>query len=206
MKNIAVFVSGSGSNLQNLIYACENGEINGKICLVISSKADAFALERAKKHNIEGVVYDKNNYANLEKMYSDIIKLLKEKNIDLILLAGYMLIMTENIILEYRNKIINVHPSLIPAFCGKGYYGLKVHKAVIDYGAKVTGATVHFVDEGADTGAIIIQECINVMPDDTPESLQKRVLEIEHKIYKNAVKLFCLDKLDIDGRIVKIIN
>lgn len=206
MKNIAVFVSGSGSNLQNLIDACENGEINGKIRLVISSKADAYSLERAKKHNIESVVFDKNAYGNLETMYEEIISLLNKKVIDLILLAGYMLILTKNIISKFENRIINVHPSLIPAFCGKGYYGLNVHKAVLEYGAKITGATVHFVDEGADTGAIILQEALEVLPDDTPESLQKRVLKIEHRIYKKAVKLFCEDKLMTDGRIVKTIN
>ena len=204
MKNIAVFVSGSGSNLQNLIDACSKGEINGKIVLVISSREDAYALERAKAHNIKSAVFSKDNYQTLELMYADIIELLKKESIDLILLAGYMLILTENIISKYRNKIINVHPSLIPAFCGKGYYGLKVHEAVIKNGAKITGATVHFVDEGADTGPIIMQGTLNVNPDDTPLTLQKRVLEIEHKIYKKAVKLFCEDKLEINGRIVTI--
>lgn len=199
-----MFASGSGSNLQNLIESCENGEINGKIVLVISSREDAYALERAKKYNIKSAVFVKNKYESLEAMYENIIKLLKKENIDLILLAGYMLILTENIISKYSNRIINVHPSLIPAFCGKGYYGLKVHEAVINYGAKITGATVHFVDKGADTGPIILQECLAVKPDDTPESLQKRVLEIEHKIYKAAVKLFCDDKLIINGRTVKI--
>ena len=206
MKNIAVFVSGSGSNLQNLIDACEGGEINGKICLVISSKADVFALIRAKNCGIETCVFDKKSFKNLPLMYEEIIKLLKNKNIDLICLAGYMTLLTENIISEFRNKIINVHPSLIPSFCGMGYYGLKVHEAVINYGAKVSGATVHFVDEGADTGAIILQESIDVLDDDTPENLQKRVLAIEHKLYKRAVKLFCDDKLKIDKRQVKILN
>lgn len=206
MKRIAVFVSGSGSNLQSLIEACESGEVNGKIVLVISSKKDAYALERAKNHNIKSAVFEKYNYENLESMYADMIGLLKSEKIDLILLAGFMLILTENIVTEYRNKIINVHPSLIPAFCGKGFYGLKVHEAVISNGAKITGATVHFVDEGADTGPIIIQESVKVNEGDTPEVLQKRVLEIEHKIYKKAVKLFCDDKLKIEGKIVKIID
>lgn len=204
MKKIAVFASGSGSNLQNLIDACESGEVQGKISLVISSNISAYALERAKNHNIKSAVFSKNDYQTLEEMYADIIKLLKKESIDLILLAGYMLILTGNIVSEYKNKIMNVHPSLIPAFCGKGYYGLKVHEAVISAGEKITGATVHFVDEGADTGPIILQESLIVKPDDTPETLQKRVLAIEHKIYRKAVKLFCEDKLKVIGKTVKI--
>jgi len=205
MKKIAVFVSGNGSNLQNLIDACENKEINGKIELIISSNKNAYSLTRAKKHNIPAFVFEKSDYPDLEKMYDKIISVLEKNKIDLICLAGYMLILSKNIVEKFAGKIINVHPSLIPAFCGRGYYGLKVHEAVIEYGAKITGATVHFVDEGADTGAIILQESLPVNFDDTPEILQKRVLETEHRIYKKAVQLFCNDKLKIVGRKVKIL-
>ena len=133
-----------------------------------------------------------------------IIELLKENNIDLIVLAGYLKIITPKFVDEFRNKIINIHPSLIPSFCGKGYYGEKVHQGVIDYGAKVTGATVHFVDEGADTGAIIMQETVNVEQDDDAKSLAKRVLEVEHRILKESIRLFCENKLSIQGRRVFI--
>lgn len=206
MKKIAVFASGSGSNLQNLIDACEKKETNGKIELVISSNKNAFSLKRAKTHNIPAFIFEKKDYNNLEEMHDKIIELLEKYKIDLICLAGYMFILSKNIVEKYSGKIINVHPSLIPAFCGKGYYGLKVHEAVINYGVKITGATVHFVDEGADTGAIILQECLTVNPDDTPETLQKRVLEIEHRIYKKAVQLFCNGKLKIVGRKVEVLN
>lgn len=202
MKRIAVFVSGGGSNLQAIIDGCKNGYITGKIAAVISSKKGVFASMRAKEANIPFYVFEKNSYQNIEKMYEEITALLKEHKIDLIVLAGYMSILSSNIIKEYTNKIINIHPSLIPSFCGKGYYGLKVHQAVIDYGCKVTGATVHFVDEGTDTGAIIIQEAVKVKPNDTAENLQKRVLKTEHKLLPLAVKLYCENKLDIKGRLV----
>src|SRR3712207_3180574 len=143
MLNIAVLISGGGSNLQSIIDGCDSGYINGKVKLVISNKDGAYGLERAKKHNIKAVV---------EKNEDEVIKLLKIEKVDLIVLAGYLKIMSPNFVKTFRNKIINIHPSLIPAFCGEGYYGKRVHKAVIDYGAKLSGATVHFVDEGEDTG------------------------------------------------------
>ncbi|MTN16303.1 phosphoribosylglycinamide formyltransferase, partial [Turicibacter sanguinis] len=141
MLNIAVLISGGGSNLQSIIDGCDSGYINGKVKLVISNKDGAYGLERAKKHNIKAIV---------EKNEDEVIKLLKIEKVDLIVLAGYLKIMSPNFVKTFRNKIINIHPSLIPAFCGEGYYGKRVHKAVIDYGAKLSGATVHFVDEGAD--------------------------------------------------------
>ena len=195
MLNIGVLVSGGGSNLQAIIDDCENGEIKGNIKVVISNKENAYGLERARQNNINTV---------FETDEDRIIEVLKEHNIDLVVLAGYLKIISPKFVNEFRNKMINIHPSLIPSFCGKGYYGQKVHQGVIDYGAKVTGATVHFVDEGADTGPIIMQETVVVKDDDDASSLAKRVLEIEHKILKKSISLFCENKLSIQGRRVFI--
>ena len=195
MLNIGVLISGGGTNLQAIIDETKSGGINGTIKLVISNKENAYGLERAILSGIKAV-YETNE--------DKIIGLLKENNIDLIVLAGYLKIITSKFVDEFRNKIINIHPSLIPSFCGKGYYGEKVHQGVIDYGAKVTGATVHFVDEGADTGAIIMQETVNVEQDDDAKSLAKRVLEVEHRILKESIRLFCENKLSIQGRRVFI--
>ena len=195
MLNIGVLISGGGTNLQAIIDETKSGGINGKVKLVISNKEDAYGLERARLSKIKAIY---------ETDEDKIIGLLKENNIDLIVLAGYLKIITPKFVDEFRNKIINIHPSLIPSFCGKGYYGEKVHQGVIDYGAKVTGATVHFVDEGADTGAIIMQETVNVEQDDDVKSLSKRVLEVEHRILKESIRLFCENKLSIQGRRVFI--
>jgi phosphoribosylglycinamide formyltransferase-1 len=195
MLNIGVLISGGGTNLQAIIDETKSGGINGTVKLVISNKEDAYGLERARLSGIKAVY---------ETDEDKIIGLLKENNIDLIVLAGYLKIITPKFVDEFRNKIINIHPSLIPSFCGKGYYGEKVHQGVIDYGAKVTGATVHFVDEGADTGAIIMQETVNVEQDDDAKSLAKRVLEVEHRILKESIRLFCENKLSIQGRRVFI--
>ena len=195
MLNIGVLISGGGTNLQAIIDETKSGGINGTVKLVISNKENAYGLERARLSKIKAVY---------ETDEDKIIELLKENNIDLIVLAGYLKIITPKFVDEFRNKIINIHPSLIPAFCGKGYYGEKVHQGVIDYGAKVTGATVHFVDEGADTGAIIMLEAVNVEQDDDAKSLAKRVLEVEHRILKESIRLFCENKLSIQGRRVFI--
>ena len=195
MLNIGVLISGGGTNLQAIIDETKSGRINGTVKLVISNKEDAYGLERARLSGIKAV-YETNE--------DKIIGLLKENNIDLIVLAGYLKIITPKFVDEFRNKIINIHPSLIPSFCGKGYYGEKIHQGVIDYGTKVTGATVHFVDEGADTGAIIMQETVNVEQDDDAKSLAKRVLEVEHRILKESIRLFCENKLSIQGRRVFI--
>lgn len=195
MLNIVVLISGGGTNLQAIIDETKSGGINGTVKLVISNKENAYGLERARLSKIKAVY---------ETDEDKIIGLLKENNIDLIVLAGYLKIITSKFVDEFRNKIINIHPSLIPSFCGKGYYGEKVHQGVIDYGAKVTGATVHFVDEGADTGAIIMQEAVNVEQDDDAKSLAKRVLEVEHRILKESIRLFCENKLSIQGRRVFI--
>ena len=195
MLNIGVLISGGGTNLQAIIDETKSGGINGTVKLVISNKENAYGLERARLSGIKAIY---------ETDEDKIIELLKENNIDLIVLAGYLKIITPKFVDEFRNKIINIHPSLIPSFCGKGYYGEKVHQGVIDYGAKVTGATVHFVDEGADTGAIIMQETVNVEQDDDAKSLAKRVLEVEHRILKESIRLFCENKLSIQGRRVFI--
>lgn len=195
MLNIGVLISGGGTNLQAIIDETKSGGINGTVKLVISNKENAYGLERARLSKIKAVY---------ETDEDKIIELLKENNIDLIVLAGYLKIITPKFVDEFRNKIINIHPSLIPSFCGKGYYGEKVHQGVIDYGVKVTGATVHFVDEGADTGAIIMQEAVNVEQDDDAKSLAKRVLEVEHRILKESIRLFCENKLSIQGRRVFI--
>ncbi|KGF12762.1 phosphoribosylglycinamide formyltransferase [Peptostreptococcus sp. MV1] len=195
MKNIAVLVSGGGTNLQSIIDAAEDGKINGQVKLVISNKEGAYGLERARKHKIRAV---------FEKDEQAIIDIMKENEIDLVVLAGFLKILSSNFTRAFENKIINIHPSLIPSFCGKGYYGLKVHEAAVEYGVKVSGATVHFVDENADTGPIIRQDTVEVFADDTAEDLQQRVLKIEHKILSQVVADYCDDKIKIVGRKVFI--
>lgn len=195
MLNIGVLISGGGSNLQAIIDDCESKKINGNIKVVISNREDAFGLERAKKHNIRSV---------FEKDEDEVIKILKEENIDLVVLAGYLKIISPKFVSEFENKIMNIHPALIPSFCGDGFYGEKVHQAVIDYGAKVSGATVHFVNEKADAGPIIMQDTVKVMDDDDAKTLAKRVLEVEHTILPKCVKLFCEGKISVEGRKVKV--
>lgn len=199
LKNIVVLVSGGGTNLQALIDAQNNGIIKGgKITCVISSKDDAYALTRAKENNIATRVVSRKSFENNEEYSEALLKVLTEESADLIVLAGFMTILDEKIIREYPYKIINVHPALIPSFCGKGYYGLKVHEAALEYGVKVSGATVHFVNEEADAGAIILQKSVELKNNDTPETLQKRIMEqAEWKILPEAVSLFCQDKIEI---------
>ena len=195
MVKIGVLISGGGTNLQAVIDGCENKSINGEVRVVISNKENAYGLERARNHNIKAIC---------EKDEDKIIEVLKENEIELVILAGYLKIVSPKLVNEYRNKIINIHPSLIPAFCGKGYYGEKVQQGVIDYGAKVTGATVHFVDEGADTGPIIMQKTVEVKQDDDTKKLAKRVLEVEHEILTKSISMFCENKLTVNGRRVYI--
>ena len=175
---IAVLVSGGGTNLQALIDAQASGIIHsGEISLVLSSKADAYALERAKKAGIDGLVVSKKDLGSQEAFESQLLAYLKQYDIDLIVLAGFMSILSESFIKAYENRILNVHPSLIPSFCGQGFYGLRVHEAALEYGVKVTGATVHFVNEIPDGGKIILQKAVAIEENDTPEILQKRVME-----------------------------
>ena len=201
---LGVLVSGGGSNLQSIIDNCESGYLPADVVIVISSKEGAYALERAKKHNIPSTVIIPKNYKNREEYEDEMIKILNSYNVDLVILAGYIKVLSPKLVRAFQGRIMNIHPTLIPSFCGEGYYGKKVHKAVLDYGAKITGVTVHFVDEGADTGPIILQRAVNVKEDDTPETLAARVLEQEHKIYPDAIKLFAEGRLEINGRRVKI--
>lgn len=203
MKNIVVLVSGGGTNLQALIDAEKRGEIkNGHITCVISSKVDAYALERAKNAGINTIVIPRKNYSNIE-MYSRAILLeLERQKADLVVLAGFMTILDECVTKEFEYKIINVHPALIPSFCGEGHYGLKVHELALAAGVKVSGATIHFVNEKADAGPIIMQGVVKVENDDTPESLQRRIMEnVEWKLLPKAVSLFCEDRITVkDGK------
>lgn len=198
-KNIIVLVSGGGTNLQALIDAQKSGIIKGgKITCVISSNPDAYALERAEKNNIPSRVIPRKDYENNLSYSKAILKALDEEKADLIVLAGFMIILDECVTKAYNYKIINVHPALIPSFCGEGFYGLKVHEKALEYGVKVSGATVHFVNEKADAGAIILQKAVEVKRGDTPEILQKRIMEqAEWNILPMAVSLFCQDKIDI---------
>ena len=205
---IAVLVSGGGTNLQALIDAQGRGEIpDGEIAAVISSSPDAFALERAKKAGIPGYVIDRKAFASNQAMTVALTQQLKELDIGLVVLAGFMYILTPELIDAYPNAILNVHPALIPSFCGEGFYGLHVHEAALAYGVKVTGATVHFVSEDCDGGPIVLQQAVPIEEGDTPEILQRRVMEqAEWKILPRAVALFCAGKLRVEGRIVHIIN
>ena len=177
MSNIAVFVSGGGTNLQALIDAQGNVLQHGKIKLVISSKPDVYALQRAEKAGIDHCVIAKRDYITQEEFSNALLKKVQSYQIDMIVLAGYLSILDETIIRAYPDRIINIHPSLIPSFCGKGYYGLKVHEAALEYGVKVTGATVHLVNEIPDGGKILLQKAVDILPSDTPEVLQQRVME-----------------------------
>ena len=203
MKNIVVLVSGGGTNLQALIDAEKSGIIkDGKITCVISSKEGAYALERAKNSGIPARVIPRREYPDSVSYSRAILAALNEEKADLVVLAGFMTILDECVTKEYAYKIINVHPALIPSFCGEGFYGLKVHEAALAYGVKVSGATIHFVNEKADAGAIILQGTVNVENGDTPEVLQKRIMEnVEWKLLPKAVSLFCQDKIEIvDGK------
>ncbi len=203
---LAVLVSGGGTNLQAIIDSMEAGTItNAKIAVVISNNRNAYALERAAKHQIEGICISPKDYEDREAFHMALLQALEERNIDLIVLAGYLVVIPEQMIKKYRNRIVNVHPSLIPSFCGTGYYGLKVHEGVLKRGVKVTGATVHFVDEGTDTGPIILQKAVTVEPGDTPEILQRRVMEqAEWKLLPMAIDLIANGKVTVEGNQVLI--
>ena len=206
-KRIAVLVSGGGTNLQALIDAQQRGALGGgEIAAVISSKAGAYALERAAKANIPGYVLPRKEFPSNQAMTIALVDMLKGLNIDLVVLAGCMIIFTQELVDAYPNAIMNVHPALIPSFCGPGCYGLHVHEKALAYGVKLSGATVHFVSEECDGGPIILQKAVDVLPDDTPEVLQRRIMEqCEWKIMPQAVSLFCQDKLQVEGRVVRIL-
>ena len=203
MKRIAVLVSGGGTNLQALIDAQARGELGGEIAAVISSKAGAYALERAAKAGIPGYVLPRKEFDSNRAMTIALVDMLKDMNIDLVVLAGCMIIFTQELVDAYPNAIMNVHPALIPSFCGEGFYGLHVHEHALAYGVKLSGATVHFVSAECDGGPIIAQKAVEVRVDDTPETLQKRIMEeAEWKLLPEAVRLFCEDKLAVEGRTV----
>lgn len=208
MLNVVVLVSGGGTNLQALIDSIDNGNVtNAVIKAVISNKKDAYALERTKKHGIDGICISPKDYKSREEFADAMLLALSDYDAELIVLAGYLVIVPEKVIKEYAGRIINIHPSLIPSHCGDGYYGLHVHESVLNRGNKVTGATVHFVDEGTDTGPIILQKAVEVMEDDTPQTLQKRVMEqAEWHILPKAVDLIANNKVYIENNLVKIIK
>lgn len=205
MLKIAVCVSGGGTNLQAIIDAVENGTItNTEIKVVISNNKNAYALERAKNHNIEGICISPKDYESRAEFNKAFLEKLDSYEVDLVVLAGFLVVIPPEMIAKYRNRIINVHPSLIPSFCGTGFYGLKVHEGALERGVKVTGATVHFVDEGTDTGPIILQKAVDIKNGDTPEVLQKRVMEqAEWLILPKAIDLIANDKVKIvDGHAI----
>ena len=193
MLNVAVLVSGGGTNLQALLDSEARGENpNGRITLVVASKPGVYALERAAKAGVEGVVVRRKDYENSEAFDAALLKTLKSHNIDLVVLAGFLSVLGPSVIEAYPRRILNVHPALIPSFCGKGFYGLKVHQAALDYGVKVTGATVHYVNEVTDGGSIILQKAVYIEPDDTPETLQRRVMEqAEWELLPKATAMVC---------------
>ena len=207
-KRIAVLVSGGGTNLQALLDAQGRGDlVNGTISAVISSSPEAYALKRAEQAGVPGHVLRREDYPDVDAMTRALVALLRSLKIDLVVMAGYMTIVSKALFQAYENAVINIHPSLIPSFCGRGCYGLHVHEKALEYGVKVSGATVHFVNEECDAGPIILQQATEVLPDDTPESLQRRIMEqCEWKLLPRAVSLFCQDRLKVEGRTVRILN
>ncbi|MCD7827034.1 MAG: phosphoribosylglycinamide formyltransferase [Clostridiales bacterium] len=205
-KNIAVLVSGGGTNLQSLIDSEKSGMFrDSKITLVISSKPGVYALERAKNNNIPALTLSRKDYGSIESYSKALAETLKQADIDLVVLAGFLTIIDSQVYEAFPNAIINIHPALIPSFCGKGYYGLHVHEAALKKGVKVSGATVHFVTPECDAGPIILQKAVEVKQDDTPETLQRRIMEqAEWKILPKAVQLFCRDQLSVKDNIVYI--
>lgn len=207
MVNIAVLVSGGGTNLQALIDAEKRGEIrNGHITAVISSNPDAYALTRAEQAGIPGITIARKDFGSARDMTVALVEALKELDIGLVIMAGFMVIITGELVSAYPNAILNIHPSLIPSFCGKGCYGLHVHEKALEYGVKVSGATVHFVSEECDGGPIVLQKAVAVQDDDTPEALQKRIMEqAEWVILPEAASLFCQGRMKVEGRKVSIL-
>ena len=205
MKKIAVFASGSGSDFQSVIDANEKDPFC-EIGLLVASKEGIYALERAQQHGIPAIVCRARDFASAEAFGEELISQLHARGIDYVVLVGYLSMLPENLIRAFPDRIVNIHPSLIPSFCGKGFYGINVHRAAIEYGVKVSGLTVHFVDEHYDNGAIILQRTVPVLSEDTPESLQARILEEEHKALPEAVRLLATGRLQKVGRKVTILS
>jgi len=208
LTNIAVLVSGHGrgTNLQAIIDACEDGRISGKVGLVIGVRDDAPAMDRARSHSIPAVALSPKGFASDDEYNAAMLKALQDHRTDLVCLAGYMRVLGQNVVDAYRNRILNVHPALIPSFCGRGMYGSHVHEAVIARGVKFSGCTVHLVDEDYDTGPIVLQSVVPVEPDDTPETLAARILPVEHQTYVKAIQLFAKGRLKVEGRKVRVVD
>ena len=206
LKRIVVMISGGGSNLQAVIDAVETKAVNAEITGVIASRPDAYGLVRAGEANIPAQVISRKDFKSAADFDAANLNTIRAFKPDLIILAGYLAMIGAPIVEAFRNRIINIHPSLIPAFCGKGYYGEKVHQAVLDYGARFSGATTHFVDEGADTGPVIMQKTVPVLDGDTAKSLARRVLDAEHEILVKSAALFCDDRLEVSGRKVTVLD
>ena len=208
MVRIAVLVSGGGTNLQALIDAQSRGELkNGRIAAVLSSRPDAYALERARAAGIPGYVVARKEFPSSQAMTAALVEQLRALDIDLVVLAGFMVILTGEMVRAFPNAILNVHPALIPSFAGPGCYGLHVHEKALEYGVKLSGATVHFVSEECDGGPIVLQKAVEVLPDDTPEVLQRRIMEqCEWKLLPQAVSLFCQGRLKVEGRLVRVLD
>jgi phosphoribosylglycinamide formyltransferase-1 len=201
---VGVFASGRGSNLKALFDAIERGELFVKIVLVISNKADAGVFNIARDYGVPTLHLSQENFSSTEELDRATLSALREHDVEVVALAGYLKKIGSNVIREYKNRILNIHPALLPSFGGKGMYGIKVHQAVLDYGCKVSGVTVHLVDDEYDTGPPILQQCVPVHQDDTAESLAARVLEVEHKIYAEALQLFAQRRIEVRGRKVLI--
>ncbi len=205
MKKIAVFASGGGTDFQSVIDANEKENF----CVIeylIASKVGIGSIDRAKKHGINVLAYDKETYGDKESFYAEIVRVLKAAGVEYIVLAGWLWVVPASFIHEFEGRIINIHPSLIPSFCGMGYYGIHVHERAIEYGVKLSGATVHFVEADVDGGAIIMQRAVEVDPDDTPESLQAKILKVEHQMLPECVKLLCEGRVKKEGRKIILIK
>ena len=203
---IAVLVSGGGTNLQALIDACDRGQIDGQVALVVGSRKGIYALERARNHHIDAVVVSSKQHPDLVERGERLLALFAQYQIDLIVLGGYLSMISPAVVRAYENRIVNTHPALIPAFCGKGFYGERVHQAVLDYGAKVSGVTIHLVNEQYDAGPIVLQGTVPVKEGDTAQTLAARVLEVEHRLLPEAVALLAEGRIRVDGRIVHILE
>jgi len=201
---IAVFASGRGTDLQSIIDAIEAGKLDAQIVMVLSNKKDAIALERARKHGIPAVYLSSKDFDERDEFVSTMLEELERHGANFIALAGYLRKVPPEVIQKYRNRIVNIHPALLPSFGGKGMYGMRVHEAVIEYGCKVTGVTIHIVDEHYDHGLVVAQRCVEVRDDDTPETLAARVLEVEHQLYPEVLQWFAEGKVEVIGRKVLI--
>jgi len=205
MLRLAVLASGGGTNLQAIIDAAEGGEIDARVVVVISNNSTAGALERARRHHIKALHLSSRQFAGGEEFDRALLEILKERQVDLIILAGYMKLLSPTVVQAYRHRILNIHPALLPAFGGAGMYGIRVHRAVIASGARYSGVTVHLVDEQYDHGPIVAQRVVPVEDDDTPESLARKVLAQEHQIFKEVIQLFARGRVRVEGRRVRLL-